>query len=74
MLRWLLLYLQGPAARYAAQPVVATAQYDNSRTGANLFETKLTPANVSSGRFGKSFVMPVTGNVNAQPLYIPASI
>ena len=37
----------------------------------NLLETKLTPANVSSARFGKSLRMPVIGNVNAQPLYVP---
>ncbi|SPE31810.1 conserved exported hypothetical protein [Candidatus Sulfopaludibacter sp. SbA3] len=71
MLRWFLLAFASAASALPAQLVVATAQYDNSRTGANLLETKLTPDNVSSGRFGKSFVMPVTGNVNAQPLYVP---
>jgi len=54
-----------------AQPLIPTAQYDNKRTGANLTETILTPANVKAGRFGKLFVLPVEGDVYAQPLYIP---
>jgi len=58
-------------APLTAQPVVATAQYDNSRTGANLLETKLTPGNVNAARFGKLFVLPVEGNVNAQPFTCP---
>jgi hypothetical protein len=53
-------------------PVVATAQYDNARTGANLHELKLTPSTVGSPRFGKQLVFRVDGDVNAQPLYIPS--
>lgn len=54
-----------------AQPVVATAQYDNQRTGANPAETILSPRNVNPLRFGKQFVVPLDGDVYAQPLYVP---
>jgi hypothetical protein len=50
---------------------VPTAQYDNARTGANLHETALTPANVNRAHFGKLFRMEVDGDIYAQPLYVP---
>jgi len=52
-------------------PVIATAQYDNARTGANLLETILTPQNVKVGQFGRIAFFPVDGDVYAQPLYVP---
>lgn len=70
MTRAFLLMLIAAAAA-CGQPVVATAQYDNQRTGANSAETLLTPRNVNSARFGKLFVVPVDGDVYAQPLYVP---
>ncbi|WP_263416044.1 PQQ-binding-like beta-propeller repeat protein [Terriglobus albidus] len=56
----------------AANAQVLTAQYDNSRTSANLHETILKPSNVNSRDFGKLFSRTVDGDVYAQPLYMPA--
>src|SRR5689334_15992369 len=62
-----LLALVSTTAR--AQIDVLTNRYDAARVGANLGETKLTPANVSVDRFGKLYSYPVDGAVYAQPLY-----
>jgi hypothetical protein len=50
---------------------ILTAQIDNSRTGANLHETILTPSNVSVRSFGKLYSWHVDGDIFAQPLYVP---
>lgn len=49
---------------------VVTYHYDNSRSGQNLSETTLTPANVNSTTFGKKGEFTVDGKVDAQALYL----
>ena len=49
---------------------VTTWHYDIARTGANVGETTLTPANVNSTNFGKIATFPVDGFVVGQPLYL----
>jgi hypothetical protein len=53
------------------QPSVLTYHNDKQRTGQNLNETILTPANVNAASFGKLFVQPVDGSIVGQPLYVP---
>src|SRR6266436_3997474 len=49
---------------------VITYHYDNGRSGQNVNETILTPANVNSTQFGKKGEFTVDGKVDAQPLYL----
>jgi hypothetical protein len=52
-----------PAAASPAGVDVLTYHNDNSRTGANLNETTLTPQNVNASSFGKLFSFKVDGFV-----------
>ncbi|HYL65433.1 MAG TPA: immunoglobulin domain-containing protein [Candidatus Methylomirabilis sp.] len=61
-----------PAA--ASTVDVVTYHYDNQRTGQNLNETILTPANVNSTKFGKLGAFTVDGKVDGQPLYLSAVV
>lgn len=58
-------------AAVAAPTSVLTQDYDIARSGANLNESILTPANISAGSFGKLYAFPVDDEVFAQPLYVP---
>src|SRR3984885_6798887 len=49
---------------------VLTYKNDLSRSGQNLSESTLTPANVNSSSFGLLRNLPVDGKVDAQPLYL----
>jgi hypothetical protein len=49
---------------------VVTYHYDNFRSGQNLNETTLTPANVNQTKFGLLGSFAVDGKVDAQPLYL----
>ena len=49
---------------------VLTYKNDLSRSGQNLAESTLTPANVTASSFGLLRNLPVDGKVDAQPLYV----
>ncbi|MBV9344071.1 MAG: PQQ-binding-like beta-propeller repeat protein [Gammaproteobacteria bacterium] len=60
----------GPTPTPASGTDVVTYKYDTFRSGANLTETVLTPANVNSGSFGRLRFLATDAKVDAQPLYL----
>ena len=60
----------GPPPPGPSSTDVLTYHYDNQRTGQNLNETTLTPANVNSTKVGKLGEFAADGKVDAQPLYL----
>jgi hypothetical protein len=70
-LRWLGLWLVLVPQIATAEPPsvnVLTQHNDNSRSGAYLSETRLTPASVRPGHFGALYARHVDGSTVAQPL------
>lgn len=60
-----------PQAALRTAGAVLTHHNDNARTGQNLNETILAPANVNAATFGQLGKLAVTGSVDAEPLYVP---
>ncbi len=61
-----------PPSTTQPSPDVTTYHYDTARTGQNLAESLLTPANVNATTFGKIGFFWVDGKVDAEPLYLSA--
>jgi hypothetical protein len=62
--------LMSAALAAGAQVDVLTQHNDNARTGANLHETVLTPANVNQAGFGMLFKRVVDDQLYTQPLVV----
>ena len=65
-----LLVLLSSSLLATAQVNLYVRGYNNSRTGANLEEQILTPANVNPTNFGKLYTVKTDGQIYASPLYV----
>ena len=71
-MRLLPLFVLSLSLGVNAQVSVTTYRNNLARSGENLAETVLTPANVNPAQFGKIFSQSVDGQIYAQPLYLPS--
>jgi hypothetical protein len=62
----------GPIPPETTHTDVVTYKNDLARSGQNLTESALTPANLSASTFGLLRILPTDGKVDAQPLYLSA--
>lgn len=66
----LIAVLAGTAPAWPGGADVLTQHNDMARTGAQLYETLLMPANVKASAFGRLYERAVNGQIIAQPLYV----
>lgn len=68
----ILVYTSLAGSVWAQGPMpILTSRSDNTRSGANVNETLLTPGNVNKNSFGLLFSVPIDYVAMGQPLYVP---
>src|SRR5688500_13889335 len=68
---WLVLLHTAAVSAQSARSAVLTNRNDLARSGANLHEPRLTADKVNQNNFARLYEYRVTGQVYAQPLYVP---
>ena len=69
-----LAFVGGPFLYSQSGPDVLTQHQDSARSGAQLHETTLRPANVNPGGFGRLYERHVEGQIITQPLYVSSEL